>query len=51
MHYCEGHEYQTMAETKMLKNLGADIVGMSTVLEAIAFTSTSSTCFRFKRSD
>ncbi len=31
-----GPEYQTIAETKILASLGVDVVGMSTVLEAIA---------------
>jgi purine-nucleoside phosphorylase len=31
-----GPEYQTLAETNLLRTCGADVVGMSTVLEAIA---------------
>jgi purine-nucleoside phosphorylase len=31
-----GPEYQTRSETAMLRTIGADVVGMSTVLEAIA---------------
>lgn len=33
---CKGPEYQTFAESRYLKTIGVDMVGMSTVLEAIA---------------